>query len=514
MPADGRNRGRTRHGNARVHNTETVGPDDYDYVSGSSRGCLLTALSFCLVGAAVLAVPVVVFLLPFLSSTFSLVSGGGSSSTSGMSSRATRPPWSRPTPATSASTPGTAPVQGPCYPRSPNFTFDPMADHTPMPLSQTWTSVLQPVYCLYNASRAQRPNPYSFYTIDLPPNLCQGIVYWSWSFAEGNFASRNETFEQRFGLTKIWSLYIKANVLLTLGGFREDSADFYKINSDDVMRYRLVQGCYDAYRRYNLSGINLHWVRGSDACEAKYGDGFPRLGKFIDVLRKLVSLNTRGDRFSVTAMIDPQLPHDMLLFRSIYDRLDLAFLKTHELGPQDSFFPDHHCKNSVRDFQFLLSRLEDEYRAKAFDAAQPPYSGFCMSVTLSLYAWKGGFARAPASAQPVSATPGRMALFEVCDSKESFRSAPSSLSAGCEVRRSLDPQLDLTFAFESADTVGRKMELLGGDKRNTCVLVYDVDFDNYQRSCISGDNERHLLMLYLYKARNPAMNFNISEHLP
>lgn len=377
----------------------------------------------------------------------------------------------------------------------------------------------QPVYCIYNVTRFRRPKDYGFLPLHLPLAYCPGIVYWSWSLPGGHLTSRAEEFDDNYGLATIKRLAREQNaavdLFLTLGGYREDSADFHKLETDPTARHRLVQGFYSAYRRYNLTGLNLHWVPNTRLCESIFDGNAPRLGEFIQSLRGLISLNMRDPGvFVVSAMVDPREVAEMEFFRAIQSHLNLTFFKTHELSPTSSF--SEYCGSSIMIFESQLALLKPFFRMPIAPSDQivpdHEHTGvLCISVSLSLYARQSGQLQNPAPPQIVSTKPGYMALFEMCDSKMTFNERVSRVPE-CVVKRTDGPLLQVTIAFESAQTMRTKMTNLG-DYGEACVLVYDVDFDNYREGC-SGGWERYLMIQHLYSARVRKSWFNLTEHLP
>ncbi|KAK8767289.1 hypothetical protein V5799_005930 [Amblyomma americanum] len=513
-----------------------------DVVMGSprrARSCLVVITwSLCVAGVATLVIPALFLLFPLIKAGFLNVPGvvptPMPSTTLPTTFQPTVSPKTSPTtspkegttstiPSTSLTVSSSTAVTDECLEPSPvlhdlqnlsDLQSTSQAYKPPGPVGRR-----QPVYCIYNVTRFRRPKGYGFLPLHLPLAYCPGIVYWSWSLPGGQLTSRAKEFDEQYGLAAIKALSMQqsttVDLFLTLGGYREDSADFHKLETDPTTRHRLVQDFYAAYLRYNLSGLNLHWVPNTRACETIFGGNVPRLGEFIHSIRALISLNVRNPGvFAVSAMVNPRELAQMEFFRAIRGHLNLTFFKTHEHSRTNSF--NEYCGNSVMVLESQLARLKPFFRTpvvspSTLDTDHQHTGVLCISVSLSLYARQGGHLQQPAPPQIVSATPGFMSLFEVCDSKLAFNERVNRVP-GCVVKRTHGPLLQVTIAFDSAETLRTKMAKLG-DYGDACVLVYDVDFDNYREGC-SGGWERYLMIRHLYSARVRRSWFNLSEHLP
>ncbi|XP_075539888.1 uncharacterized protein LOC142574756 [Dermacentor variabilis] len=347
--------------------------------------------------------------------------------------------------------------------------------------------------------------------------LCPGIVYWSWRLSGGTLASRAKTFDINYGLAAFKKVARRqranVDVILTVGGFRQDSADFHEVQRDEITRHRLIQSAYTTSQQYNLSGINLHWIRNEDSCEDLLGGRAPHLEEFVMRLRALFELNGRSKGFSVTAMVDPRDASQMEFFRGLANQLNLTFFRTHDLAPLSEF--GEYCGNSLPRFRSHLQALTPFFRShvrpSARPAAPPPHNNkLCISMSLALYARQGYTMDLPSPPQAVSRTPGYIALFEVCDSKINFGEKVRHVP-GCIVKRTTSVLLEVTFAFEDSSTLSAKLSALG-PKNESCVLLYDVDFDNYRRGCY-GSTE-YLMLQHFYSARAKKSTMNITNFLP
>ncbi|KAH7958268.1 hypothetical protein HPB49_000369 [Dermacentor silvarum] len=370
----------------------------------------------------------------------------------------------------------------------------------------------QPIYCLYNVTRLPRVR---FLPLHLPLAMCPSVVYWSWRLPGGVLKSRAENFDKTYGLGAIRfaarDQKVHVEVLLALGGFREDSADFYKVGRDPITRQRLVQALFSATTLYNLSGITLHWLPNSRDCEDFYGGGVPQLSDFVSSVRRLVSLNVPSVPFKVAAMVDPQEKSEMEFFRALRSYLNLTFFNTHHHLQSDTFAS--YCANSVPVFQSQEALLRAVFQEPALRAASPPldpFEGLCVSFSLALHARQGDNISKPAAAQPASATTGYMAMFEVCNSQAKFNIRVPIVS-GCIVKRT-GPPLDVMIAYDDVGTLREKMSYFGS-KEDLCVMLYDVDFDNYQNGC-AGHSELFLMMQHFYSARDNLSTFNLVSYLP
>ncbi|KAH7958460.1 hypothetical protein HPB49_001965 [Dermacentor silvarum] len=322
----------------------------------------------------------------------------------------------------------------------------------------------QPIYCIYNVTRLSR---FHFLPLHLPLAMCPSVVYWSWRLPGGVLKSRAENFDKTYGLGAIRfaarDQRVHVEVLLALGGFREDSVDFHKLSD------------------------------------------------FVSSVRRLVSLNMPGVGFKVAAMVDPQEKSEMELFRALRSYLNLTFFNTHQHLQSDTFA--NYCANSIPVFHSQLALLRAVIQEPALRAASPPsdpFEGLCVSFSLSWHARQGNNISKPAAAQPASATTGYMALFEVCDSRAKFNGRVPIIS-GCIVKRT-GPPLDVMIAYDDVDTLRAKMSYFGLMK-DLCVMLYDVDFDNYRNAC-AGHWELFLMMRHFYSGRARRSPYKLVSYLP
>ncbi|KAH7957436.1 hypothetical protein HPB52_018940 [Rhipicephalus sanguineus] len=494
-----------------------------------SRGCMCTVSTFCFVGVATLAVPVVIFLLPFIRTSL-FVSATMDDLGQQTASKLSPNPSMTPLPMTvtaalrsvTTATTSTAPPKpdtchgpSPDVPDAENLTDLVYKYYPNRPIAPAGPP--QPIYCIYNVSRFRRPSGYGFLPIYLPMSLCPNIVYWSWRLSRGNLSSRAKTFDENYGLAAIGKAAhdqgTNVDVILTLGGFPEDSADFHKVSDDEITRQLLIQSVYVTTLQYNLSGINLHWVRNDDSCERSLGNGVPRLEQFVSRLRALLALNGRSRGFSISAVVDPRESFQMEFFRGLGNQVNITFFRMHDLVPLDDF--DQFCRNSIPSFQAYLQSLTPYFRpnirpSPGHPAPAPHYNRLCITFSLALNARQGFSMDLPSPPQPVSATAGYMALFEVCDSKLTFKEKVKR-APGCVARRTSGVLLKVAFAFEDAATLSAKMSMLG-PANESCVLVHDIDFDNFRAGCY-GSTE-YLMLQHFYSARDKNTKFNITAFLP
>ncbi|KAH7959281.1 hypothetical protein HPB49_009913 [Dermacentor silvarum] len=493
-----------------------------------SRACIGTVSAFCLVGVATLVVPVAIFLLPYIRTSLFVSATQTDPGTQPAGESLTSPSVSpltnkvtaalatatKLTESTAPTTPDPCQAPSPDVPNAENLTS--VAHYYRLDNFSDPARPRQAIYCIYNVSRFRRPNGYGYVVQDLPMALCPAIVYWSWKLSGGTLTSRAKEFDNRYGLTVIRQSAhyenAKVDVILTVGGFREDSADFHKVQHDEITQHRLIQSVYTISKQYSLAGINLHWIPNDESCERLLGGRAPHLHEFVMRLRALLAINGRSKWFSVTAMVDPRDRSQMEFFRVLANQLNLTFFRTHDLAPLSDF--DQYCGNSLPRFRSYLQALTPFFHhnvsSSATPAAPPPHRNkLCISMSLALYARQGYTMDLPSPPQSVSGTPGYIALFEVCDSKLNFREKARHIP-GCVVRRTAGVLLELAYAFEDTSTLSAKMSTLG-PKNESCVLLHDLDFDNYRRRCYHST--QYLMLLYFYDARKKHSTMNISQYL-
>ncbi|KAK8761228.1 hypothetical protein V5799_027505 [Amblyomma americanum] len=515
----------------RLRRGESASSLSSDAYRRNPPGCFITAWAFCLVSVATLTVPVVFFLLPLIRASFFVATTHDPAFSTPATSLPPAPTLSTlsttmktvvVTPVTTNTSQG---ISQDCLKLSPGVPgAEDLTDIALIPdkkgLDPAPSSVdggkNQPVYCIYNVTRFRRPAGYYFLPFHIPFALCPHIVYWSWCLPGGNLSSRAKNFDENYGLAVIKKAAQDqtetVDVLLTLGGYAEDSADFYRVQNDYKARQRLVHGVYKAYRLYELSGITLHWVP-NDPCDPMHGGSVPRLGEFIENLQLLASLNVGASKFNVTAIVDTQDSIQMEFFRAHQSHLNLTFFTTHHLLPENNF--DEYCEHSVPVFASQLARLRGffpEPQPKGNTVPSEQRKGLCVSMSLALYARKGFRLEEPTPPQLVSRMPGYMALFEVCDSKLNFSDVLGAIP-GCVFGKTSGSLLNVTFAFDDITTLRAKMAVLGNGTE-LCVLLYDVDWDNYRQQCRAGIGSRYLMLQHFYSARIDKSNFNVTHFVP
>ncbi|KAH7968245.1 hypothetical protein HPB52_007176 [Rhipicephalus sanguineus] len=197
----------------------------------------------------------------------------------------------------------------------------------------------QKIFCLYNNSRFLRGHLYDFVPENLPLDYCSYIVYWSLAVANASASSRAQQFDAKYGLWRLrqmlqrHKLAQKVGVLMALGGYPEDSVHFSRLGRDPPAMGRFVSSVIQAIYAHRLSGLTIHWVASQVTCRS--ADDERTMSTLVGKFREAYWLNgwTRPSKL-ITAI----LPADRQFLRStaarIVHHLDFAFFETHLIRPR------------------------------------------------------------------------------------------------------------------------------------------------------------------------------------
>lgn len=329
-----------------------------------------------------------------------------------------------------------------------------------------------PVCCLYNASRFRKEFHFDYLPKHVPFTLCQCLVYWSVGLDGPKIVSRAPKFDQRFGLRHLASLKGTGKVLLTIGGYLEDSIHFSRLSVGDGSMGRLVSNILDTLIDNGLDGVNIHWESLGGTCGSP--NDFGTLLLLIDRLRDIFRLNGRA--FDITMI----LPYPTSLnVEELLPRLQFLFYRTHDIGYRDSVLTG--CDTNLDVTKKIKSSLLFKYRPKV-----------CYSASVFLWAAEvEGQTDAAGNLQlishrawlplfNVSRTPGKVAMYEICDITTQFERKDIT-SCYFFVNEGTDIHGVFQAFFYESDEVRKKKERLG-----MCVLIYDIDFDTYREKCSYG----------------------------
>ncbi|KAK8778394.1 hypothetical protein V5799_020263 [Amblyomma americanum] len=334
------------------------------------------------------------------------------------------------------------------------------------------------LYCLYNNSRYRNSDGKDFLPRHVPFALCTSLIYWSMAITNGVITSRAEKFDEKHGLYKLREISQiqlanvtgskPANILMTLGGYPEDSGHFHLLAGNHTIRHRLVREVYVKSLNYKLNGTNVHWVT-SNILDCERGlqqQRWRTLSLFLDDVLALLSLNYFPGEFLITVMIDPQDISNTEAIKVLINKANVTFLNTHLITPLQNTLKAY-CE-TANTIAGLVMRITNN---------QPAENKVCASATLSLPAWTSVSEAAPVPAQPISKTEGRLAMYEVCKNTEC---TDANLGyQDCYVCKTKFGADDVYCAADNKDSAQKKYHAV--DK--LCMVLFDMDFDNFFQQC-------------------------------
>ncbi|KAH7938018.1 hypothetical protein HPB49_019121 [Dermacentor silvarum] len=338
--------------------------------------------------------------------------------------------------------------------------------------------------------------------------LCTNLIYWSVSLADSMVSSRQPKFDSAYGLAKLREISLRQTstadnkLLMTLGGYPEDSVYFHHLGTDAVLRHRMVFHVLNQTARYHLNGTNIHWVKDYDFCETGFSYArWKTLGHFVSDIAALASLNHFDGPFYVTLMIDPFDRPDNAYLKELAGKVDLVFWNTHLIRPRRNSLPEY-CGHTVK----MVEQFVDEVSPLL---VKNDNAGMCVSATVALQAWTSPTDASPLPAQAVSGMEGRVSVSEVCRLKSKILNMTADLNNGCYVYNTTDGGAKY-FAYDTRTALKRKLTV---NKQVTCVVLHDLDFDNFSTEC-GAYNHTFLMSSYFSDVATNRTAFDISEYFP
>ncbi|XP_064473351.1 endochitinase-like [Ornithodoros turicata] len=327
--------------------------------------------------------------------------------------------------------------------------------------------------CIYNVSRFRKPKGYDYLPRFVPFHLCPCLVYWSLGIDGGRLVSRAPEFDKKYGLRRLGALKRTWNtVLLTVGGFPEDSFQFARLGWNTVLTTLLSLDILDTLLRYKLDGVNIHWTFPSDSC-GRPDDGDTLL-HLLNRVKELFHLNSRvGRKFQITLMVPGTLSEASRYFDIglLRDSVDFFFFDT----KVPSFFTDDiglRCTGARQRFRDNWLAISSTANGKA-----------CFSATVMFQAsiWSGSLS--PLKAEEISNQTGLIAVYELCAQQDFEPNRQGEEGKECEVYEIMGRERPVIRRF----FVESKLSYIEKFGLARCVVVYDIDFDDFRSSCLEQD---------------------------
>ncbi|KAK8757992.1 hypothetical protein V5799_017936 [Amblyomma americanum] len=398
------------------------------------------------------------------------------------------------------------------------------------------------IFCLFNNSRFRRSGLYDFVPENFPLSYCSYVVYWSVSVANASVSSRVERFDTAYGLWKLKEtldnhlLAQRVGVLMALGGYTDDSPHFSRLGRDPSAMGRFVANVMQAISAHHLDGVTIHWAVPHMVCRTT--DDALTMSILVDKLREAYWLNgwSSGNitpKKLITAIFPADLHVVNHLANLLMDKLDYAFFETHLFQPTTVRIGCRDVATEVfRFFSSLYSYAGHEEK-------------ICAGISLTAWAIDThGLPELALNASTFAALPGTAAVFEVCNAQElcldttgrdcnilkipisGTNSTGTTITArgttptGATVTASAPSVTSTTVATNTSTTVSSQQPIARtfepiqymfhtnitlfrvlahgasaavASTRNFCVLLYDLDMDNYHSVCPGAGIDRMAL---------------------
>ncbi|KAK8760985.1 hypothetical protein V5799_027747 [Amblyomma americanum] len=192
------------------------------------------------------------------------------------------------------------------------------------------------IFCLFNSSRLGLANRPDLTPYEMPLHYCGEIVYWSVGVAGREVRSRVESFDTTIGLYRLKELLkslglIRTPVLVTVGGYPQESAHFSRLGADQGAMARFVSSLMRIIWGHGLNGVAIHWAQPEPGC------GRPRdtatLSSMVDAIRQAYRVVGRSASGDITIMLPAEATVAGSIIRHLIDRVEWIFLETHLLQP-------------------------------------------------------------------------------------------------------------------------------------------------------------------------------------
>ncbi|KAL1431578.1 hypothetical protein MTO96_014093 [Rhipicephalus appendiculatus] len=438
---------------------------------------------FCVVASATLLLPFAMFILSYLLTPIPMISDASEAtaepsvtSVTSITRGTASLTFSLPTWPTLATVDPWAGVPAACH--RPRGTSDNISRVVPQKsIRGANVSALQ-LFCLYNSSRFFSSSSGSFLPDNLPFFACQYIVYWSFRIADGRLMSRTPTFDIAYGLFNLTYIRKRAGaadvkVLLAVGGYAEDNAQFSLLARDADAMSRFVTDAMQLVKSHNIDGLAVHWHEDEPGCRHQADLGNSSTVRAIVVgLRDVLDLN--GFQQGMLAIILPA-GVDNAIVSSVMNIVNFLFLETHKTMPKPVSNYDSICK-TVTDRMLDHLLTHDRYHS----------SKIC--ITMSVAPWMfevqppivhGQLPKLGALSSS-GEHPGFASAYEMC------RSGPCllhpSLSLSCVAVRISAPSGPTNVLLLLDETQLRKV-FTWYTNLPRCTLLLDLELDNYAGQC-------------------------------
>ncbi|KAH7934107.1 hypothetical protein HPB49_021593 [Dermacentor silvarum] len=365
----------------------------------------------------------------------------------------------------------------------------------------------RPIFCLFNNTRAYGDpgggSRWNYVFAAVPFALCPHIIYWSVGIENGNLTSRQPVFDELYGLQRLRAVadalnFTAVKILLALGGYPQDGPHFSTLGRDDATMGRLVNNVVDSVYRLGLNGVTVHWVEARADCQGT--DDVGVLSRLLRSLRRRFDARSGG---LVTVMLELNA-RSQFVARETADVVDHFFLATQNERTLNWVNIQDFCEAGTNDMHVAY-----RWFASALPAMKLRRSQLCL--TDSLMPFHASTDLEPKLVLQYTRTDfRRVPLYLECEHTNICEIHPPHTSCIFHffvVKSSPGLQDDLLFLIDDVSTLRKRLDFAEinatqlasapGDSPHACVLLLDLDSDNYADQC-GGRFYRYALMRNYY----------------
>ncbi|KAK8757062.1 hypothetical protein V5799_000236 [Amblyomma americanum] len=342
------------------------------------------------------------------------------------------------------------------------------------------------IFCVFNVSRLGRAGRQDLNLVDLPLHYCSGIVYWSVGVANGVVRSRLENLDDVIGVAYLKKILnsqrlFDTQVLLTVGGYPQESAHFSRLGVDPAVMARFVSSLMRMVLGKGLNGAAIHWVHPEPGCGRS--DDATTLSSMVSAIRYAYrSVGARGD---IAVMLPPDLRISDPIVRLLADRVEWIFLETHLLQPL--MRSTGACLELANRVIAMVNGLH------AGPNGHKICTGYSLAPWLALGAHRAGvdpyIYRFSNITSPDTGRSGTASMLDICSGS---RTCVATLSGSCLVlgRALLPGSLSSPaplYIFHDHETLfnifSHGSPQLAVNSTNRCAVLYDLESDNFKTMC-------------------------------
>ncbi|KAH7933539.1 hypothetical protein HPB49_013519 [Dermacentor silvarum] len=373
--------------------------------------------------------------------------------------------------------------------------------HTP------YGPIYRNLFCIYNNSRVRKGPGRHFIPADLPLTYCTNIIYWSLAIKNGTVESRTPVFDHTQGLSKLRHMSATAGhsnsvILAAIGGYPEDSPEFSLLGHDAGAMSRFAASSLDVVKRHRLNGTAIHWVSPDSQCQDPHDED--TLLHIVAVQRHIFDLN--GYHAVIAVFLPPASASARSLWSTLEPFVDYVFVETQALGLMPSGFDLTVCDVISQRASALLSNLST--------SPQNAHK-ICSGVSLAPWLVNGNVSQglnnlSTSFAGQYPGAPGTAAVFELCTgpicavhqgvqqcvafTQQTLYGTQSPISMYLFLN---EPMLNTIMLWGAAR---------GPGPNGTCVVLYDLDLDLYDRGCSNLSEWMSLRRVQAALAGNPLIS--------